>query len=501
MQLLEGTPFYFSGATFLFIMISTLAFNAAGGLSRPSGGYVFFYATQTVILGLVAKAYYGEAADTNLFDPKGTMLVFVGGISAMYMAVLAARRLTPKRALVEGLGSPADWGRASIGCIVVGIAITLLTVYSSDADLRTTGTLLSFIEKINGFLPFGILLGTIYTIRSSGGRRLLSAPVTTAVLFMVFVNGFAGTSKQGFFTPLLCVLLAAVAARYSFSIAELGVIVFGVFITVGYVVPYIQYAKGQDLDIFGKAALAIDYITSAGSAGDLKDQVAFVGDYSDANDFVLHYYNEPHGLADRLETLSIDDAIIDVTDRGHVFGIYPVVFSFLNIIPHFIWPSKPSYEFGNMYRHEIGLTHYQRYGMDDDTTGISLSPTADAYHEAKWYGVFLIAPAVWFTLFFLLDWLCGDTRKAPVGLLAVVSVAHVAPEGLLGGTIGIITLGFPVLYLLAYLSAYALPTLANVLFGPQQTKVKPVIRRAPRPSRLFQETVRETPSPAADGSV
>ncbi len=481
-QLVEGTPAYFSACTFLFIFLATLAFNAAGGLSRPSGGYIFANALLTVIIGLVVKAVLGEAADTNLFAPETTMLVYVAGMAGMYAAAVAAHRLTPKKALLDGIGSPANWGAASTGCIVVGVAISLWANFFVSEDGAVSGVF-TIVRQLNNFVQLGIILGTMYTIRRSGGRRLWSLPVVFAVLFMVVLLGVVNTSKQGYFTPVLCVALAAAVSRYNFSLRQIAVGAAYCFISVVYVVPFLQLDKDIVTDASGKINFAIDYFTDTGGAAEEKAAHQALP-YENYNDFILHYYNQPEGFADRLEMLSIDDALIDVTNQGHVFGIYPTAFAFLNIIPHFIWPGKPSYGFGNMYWHEIGYDHYKQGGQDDTSTGISISPSADAYHEAKWYGVLLLAPALWFSAFFLLDWLCGDVRKAPWGLLAIVLAAHLAPEGMLAGVVGLMSFGVIGISAVSLLAAYVMPIVAALALGPGKSKITPALQPRPRRTTL-----------------
>ena len=68
-------------------------------------------------------------------------------------------------------------------------------------------------------------------------------------------------------------------------------------------------------------------------------------------------------------------------------------------------------------------------GDEDRTTGISFSPIGEAFHVGRWTGIFIVAPILWIMLFTLYDSLCGDARKVPWGLLAIVLFAHIAPEG------------------------------------------------------------------------
>ena len=178
--------------------------------------------------------------------------------------------------------------------------------------------------------------------------------------------------------------------------------------------------------------------------------------YEEADDFVIHYYDQPHGFMDRLQMISWDDALIDTTEQGHVYGLSPVLFGFVNLVPHVIWKSKPTIHQGNIYLHEIGFAHSAR-DNDDTTTGISFSPTGDAFHEARWMGVLVVAPLLWFLSFFAMDWLCGDTRRSPWGLLMIAICSHLAPEAMLGGPIRLMTYGVFGVWLAAFLATYVLP--------------------------------------------
>jgi hypothetical protein len=72
LQLYQGTAPAFSLCSFLFIIVSALAFNTAGGLTRPSGGYIFFFVVLGVLIGLVWKAVLGEPANSYLVVPPAT---------------------------------------------------------------------------------------------------------------------------------------------------------------------------------------------------------------------------------------------------------------------------------------------------------------------------------------------------------------------------------------------------------------------------------------------
>src|SRR5580692_3741752 len=102
LQQLQRTSLYFSFYTFLFIILATVTFNIAGGFTRPSGSYIFFYAVLGLVLGIVYKAFLGEPGESNLRSPILTMQVFTGGMASMCVAAILTRRFRRRRGLLTG---------------------------------------------------------------------------------------------------------------------------------------------------------------------------------------------------------------------------------------------------------------------------------------------------------------------------------------------------------------------------------------------------------------
>jgi hypothetical protein len=145
------------------------------------------------------------------------------------------------------------------------------------------------------------------------------------------------------------------------------------------------------------------------------------------------YYNTPQGFMERLSILSVDDAFFNYTNKGNYIGYRPIIEDYENFVPHFLLPDKAVPIGGNYYAHEIGGF----LAEGDESTGISFSPVAEAYHVDGWIGIFLLLPAIWLSLFASVDYICGDLRRSPWGLLVVVIFAHAAAESLLGSLIWI----------------------------------------------------------------
>ena len=473
LQQVQGTSLAFSILSFLFILIAGFTFNLAGGFTRASGGYVFFYSMLGAIVGLVSKAVLGERGDSNLLQPIVTMEVFLGGICGMMGAVLVSRKLTRKRALLQNVVPPSRMQDATVGCMVVGIGFFVLSIFNHGG----AGTVVSALNQLNRFLPLAIIFGVTHQIRKSGGSRSVNSAVFLTWGMMFVCYGLIGFSKEGMFTPLLCWVVAAGAQRYRLTLPQIVGIGLSVLFTFYYLVPYSQDGRNY------KSATGSFFEDAQISWGLLQHLDLSRDRYEEANKYQgtqenSSYFSQPVGFLNRLQMISMDDRLVDVTERGGVFGLSPVLVDFENLVPHFLWPGKPVPAYGNLFAHEIG-----GLAEDDTTTGVSFTPSGEAYHLAKWTGVLIVAPLIWTLLFTTVDSLCGDVRKSPWGLLMIALFAHVAPEGMLNGAIYTVGYGSLSLIFGAFASAYVMPVLGRLATGSrtrfdlERVVVRPLPRR------------------------
>jgi len=452
-QSMEHTALYFSIGCAAFIMIAAFTFNAAGGLTRASGAYVFFYSTLVVIVGICYKAYLGEPAQTNLLDPHTTIKAYVGSIAAMLAAVLVSRRFSRKSGLLQNLLKESQMYRSSVGCIVFGVAAPLLLVLLGDSALR----LRTAFAQLNQLIPLGIIIGVMYEIRRSGGTRSVNLPVLLAGVYF-FLLGIVGFSKQGMLTPMVCWLLPVCALRYRVSAVQVLSCLLAVFVVFHYLVPFAQYGRNfreEKATLSQKIAIATQLLEHP---EDTRQK------YEESSDYAT-YYNTSQGFWDRLQFISVDDSLINITDQGQVFGLTPLALAAENAVPHVFWPNKPGFNFGNVYAHEIAG---EEQGEGDTTTGISFSPTAEAYHMARWVGILVVAPLLWFLLFVVFDSLFGDVRATPWGLLALAMISHTAPEGQLTGLIYLVTFGSESLIFCALFATWFAPAVGDAFLGPDR---------------------------------
>jgi hypothetical protein len=467
-QKIEGTPLYFCAGCTVFILVAVLAFNAAGGFTRASGAYVFCYSVLVVFIGLCYKAYLGEPAQSNLLDPRTDIEAYVGSMVAMYAAVVVSRRLSRRTGLLQNVLKESDMHRASVGCMLFGG----LGVFGIAMLGESASGLLTAFGQINQLIPVGILIGIMYEIRRSGGTRCTNLLVTLGTAYLFFL-GATGFSKSGMILPLFCWLLPICALRYRLSFVQ----VFGGFLTVFivfyYLVPFSQYGRSLVTET-STLSDRIDIATNLLEHPNQTRRLFLKGENDDAYQGIRglgSYYNTPQGFWERLQFISVDDQLNNTTDQGHTFGLMPIEFAFINTIPHFIWPNKPSANLGNTYAHEI---NGEEQGEGDTTTGISFSPTGEAYHLEKWVGIFVLAPLLWCMCFTIYDSLLGDIRQSPWGLLAFALISHLAPEGGIVGTIRLSTFGVEGLIFCAFFAAWFAPALATAVLGPDRRTATPV---------------------------
>ena len=460
-QQIEHTELLFSTLVVAFVLISTLAFNFAGGFSRPSGAYIFWFVTLGGLTGIIWKAVLGEPAHTNLEMPDVTMAAYDAAVLAMLAAVLITRRWVRNGRGIGGLlhSESTDLGYASFGCMAFAILLIPLGAILPGGS----GSILSFIYRLNLSFPLGIILSVLSTIRRTNGRHSLSLISLGGLVFLFVFGGLGTFSKQGLFLPLACWLIPACVTRYRLRLRHIVTLGTFIFLSFWVLTPLSEVGRGEVPENYGTYQRIVYSISLISHPTELRRK--YFGEPIDRTQAQIigmreGYYDSNQGLFDRLTMMPIDSGLIAYTEGGHQLGFQPVIDNIENWIPHFLLPHKVNPVNGNYYAHEIGGL----LAAEDFSTGISFSPASELFHWEGWLGLLVLGPLLWGLLFFVSDFISGDVRVYPWGLILVLAFGHVAPELGMGGAINFVWLGNASVIAAALFSTQIAPIL-GALFG------------------------------------
>ncbi|HSY35647.1 MAG TPA: hypothetical protein VK814_07860 [Acidobacteriaceae bacterium] len=460
-QQIEHTGLLFSLLYFAFVILSVLAFNFAEGFTRITGAYIFWYSTLIAIVGVTWKAVVGEAADSNLLNPLLDMALYAASMVMLLLVTLVNRRID-FRALGVGGGfskGELNYTAAGLGCIIVWLGI----LFSVPIFGNAPGGLVSALNQVNVFGPLGIILATIGAIKDTGGRR--SVNMISAAVFVYFgYLGLISFSKQIMISPMVCWAVGAFYARLRVRFVHVVAVVLMAVLSFGFISPLSasrDLAEGMD---DGQHIVLAWYLFTHRSV--LEEHVKQIAVTREMG--VAEYYNEPQGsLIERLSMIPPDDELFTYSAKDHYEGMEPIYQYFGNLLPHFLNPDKQVTFSGNFYAHEMGAG----LAEGDNTTGISFSPVAEAFHCEGWGGILWLLPVIWILLFSSIDFVVGDMTKYPWGLMVVVWFAHGAPEQLVGGMVYFMGYGNVGMVLAIIIVTRIAPILGTLFLG-----------RAPTPS-------------------
>jgi hypothetical protein len=457
-QQFQHTSVAFSLLYFCEVVLTAVAFNAAEGFSTPAGAYACFLYLFTCGLGVTAKIFFNEAADSNLLTPTVDMAAYVGVMLMLLLVIVALKKLNLCRyafatSYFANYGA-IDYDLTAAGFLVAGAISSALNLLA----IARPGSALSALNFLNVFFPLGIIFGTITAIRKSGGRRAVNL-VSGICIVQVFLEGFLGFSKQGMMTPVVCWLVAAMYCRLKIKKTHVIVLAANAFLAIFFITIWSgarQAVPEGGLDLYGRTQLVVfelQHFSELKQTGlDLAAQNVNLGQSG--------YFNAEYGILDRLSMIFIDDGLIDYSEQGHYDGYFPVIADFENWVPHFIAPNKPVPPSGNYYYHEMGVI-----SEENTTTGISFSPAAEAFHLGHWTGIFLLFPAIMLLLFATVDLTVGDLRYTPWGLFLIVVFAHVAPEGGVASPVYFVFYGNIVMAVAIFFGARVAPVIGAVIYG------------------------------------
>ena len=422
-QLYQHTSFLVVGLLIVFECMWVVNFNLADGFTSATGTYVFWYGLLTVIFGALIKMFIGDAVDANAFAPEVVMELYAASMVVMTPVIILERKVLKGRlGIAERLSPPGfDYKGAALGCLTLALLPFLLYPI---LPLKVV----TAVVQVNFFGYFAVILGTADAVRSSGGRTALNR-INVIAIGSAFLQGLIGFSKEGMLTPLVLWVVTCIFTGFTFNRKYLLIMGAVSFLSVYALVPISQVGRTREFYTMNqRLSGAVDLATNI---------KATRAEYIQASEFSHvaseDFFSKDVGFAGRLTRWASDDPLVSYTLQGHILGYAYLRYQFINWIPHIILPNKEKYApegGGNYYARELGLLPSY-----DLTTGISYGPPTEAFHLGSWQGVVFMLPIVWMLWFFSIDFICGDLRKTPWGILYVVFFSHLAPESGISGII------------------------------------------------------------------
>lgn len=467
LQLAEGTQIYTSLAYCAFVVVIADAFNTCGGLVYPSGGYIFFTGFLSLILGGLVKTAFGESLDSNLLNAQKSILVYLVGACSLWVAAKINVRIRRKKPLLLPLQIHDHFEQAVIGAAVFGQFGGFLFPFA----YRST------FNQVNNFLPLAVMLAVYGTTRKTGGRRSFSIQALFLWTWFTLFWGIFAFSKQGMFTASVAWALGALVAGYWLTMKRLiFIIVFAVTLST-FLTPISQLGRNYKEDPNSRD-IALDMLyhplrTRERYEEAQAEQKRMAGLY--------HWFDESHGLLDRLTMMPLDDALIRLTDQGHSETILPIQTYALNMIPRYLVGTKTVFHWGNTYAHELGLLAH-----DDTTTGVSFSPFADAYHCVQWLGVTVISTPLFLMMFLIADSLTGSTKDTFWACLYLLVFSHSAAEGGMNTPFAASSIYVFTVVVAAVLIKYVLPLVGGMLIPVRRTILPLSADPVPRPAPVLR---------------
>ena len=407
-QLLAGTGAIYTQLVFLFVILSGIAVNLAGGLSRIGGFCIAMMSLKLVIISQVAKSFFGEPGDSRLRMPVTTIGVLVMGLASVTAAVMLVRFVRVRKHL---LVTDASLESLRVGAVITfGLgAMSHLGVMGTGVDdgALQVGGLPGLLRQWSFCLSLAVVFSTAYVIEKSGGKRLLGWFNGIPAAFF-FALGILSASKQGMFEPLLLIGLTAVAFRFRFAVAHLVAGVMFLVLAVGVLFPFGQvarsYTRGYGIveTITTTAEFATKHFTSFEGFRQLHEQ------YDDAAERLdlTQYYERPIGLLERVSLIKMVDLLVTATVREGESEWDTISHGFKMVLPRFIYPDKPAINTGTYLGKKAGVI-----SEDDWGTQISFGFIADSYSAFGWAGVALIPGIVTLCFLLLFNWFVGPLER------------------------------------------------------------------------------------------
>jgi hypothetical protein len=425
-QLIEGTDPEFAVLMLMAQVAAAVAFNRLGGMTHMAGAFCAFAILPNVTIPELTHLLFGQPGDYKLVHPLET----AGVCALFYLCVMISALVVSSISHPQPLFDRIPFSLLEMR-IVSGIASVLATAIlaaslASNEPAENGSFLAAAHQLFPALVAISVMLSTYVRLKSTDGRSAMNWYVAT-LLVLAEIPGILGASKEGMLTPIFCWLIVVAAFGHRFSRAG-TLLLFG-FATVIWVVvyPFSQNARfpvREAETLSAKVDMIVLYFRDPSQFPDVNEESDGSGGFGTASSKI--------GIINRVSTLNSIDMLIG-GDRS--FGFTPIeryAPVLYTVIPHAIWPDKPTAISTNELGHKAGFP----MADDDTTTGIAIGTPALFFDLGGWLALPVYSILGFTAFFFVSRRIVGSSLAGIWGLVPVGTEANGAPNCSLGTLFG-----------------------------------------------------------------
>ncbi len=399
----------------LCLMSIGITYNMLGGISTISGILFSVFALRTIVISQFAKVLLFEAADKNLEAPELTISIYAAYyVSAMVGVFLFCRvrfRLPrPMETFTDGQRKVVYLVSLSVGAA----ATVAIEIYSRSYGITEFNSTRSLGLAFAPLLMFSQVIAVDKRIHDSGGMHSMSMgaliPWAMATMF-----GLMDTVRTTTMAPTILYFLTCYFRGYRFKARHYLVVASGLVLFVGFLSPFLLFARGEvaDQSISQRLSAAFRILAEHHSPKELRDSVEVAT--ASENGSREQYFSRPGTyLLSRLSLIRADSNVISACASGFHYGLAAVQIEIQRTIPSFLYKNKPRFEGAQDYiGHVSGMS-----GEGEEVSYPAISAVSDSFGSFGWPGVILF-PMICFPLSFIV-WQSVFDMSKPWGTVALV---------------------------------------------------------------------------------
>ena len=333
--------------TFLlsFYPIYTLGFLNLGSVLIALVGFRY------VGFPLFAKLAFGQALDTNLFDPLGSFGITLIGVIGYFVAFQAIRYIPIGKPLLSPHTGYRFLTRTSLLAAIIGITANIMVAMRINEEYNGIRVANFFVS----FLHLALISAVARIVIKSKGRRSIDLWVIILIAIEIeFAMIF--NSRMAIMESILCWAVTSISFEAKLRWKHILATVCAIILMVTIITPVFFYFRGfrSDLSWVQRTNYTLKTLLQ------WDDTIDYHMDWKELTErFGWHrsYYGRPNTVFERMSHINDADILKNGTDTNGNVGIKDLYLSFKRILPRFLSPNKPlNYGHGSWLIQKIGIS-------------------------------------------------------------------------------------------------------------------------------------------------